>query len=482
MKSTLSGRLKLAIREGERVVRSYPWQDNLILDQGLDMIATTLFNQVFTNCAVGSGNDPTSWNPGATATVNGTTLTANSAVFGLGQIDANVVFSSGQTFKIQSLQGTAPTATVILTSSGTISTATAFTIQYVNQAVLQNELARTYTCLTTPGACGAIVNPASVLFQRTFLFPPVADVVTYAEVGFSPDSTEGANLFSRIVLGTPVTLQGPSAELPQGQQLQVTYQLTVNFDFGQGPGIFFSGRTATTINCTNLPVQYAITAYSQSNTQSGFLAVEVTGQCPALVGEPITISGCTYAAYNGSWNILDTNSYIDPTYGLSTILSLQVDWTGTGSPSGGILTIPLTGAFFRGNLGVYLINSVGQSVAPSPTADGFFGYGEPSLAGAAWAATAIGTVLGSNGAPTPIPPNEDNLFTALCTLGSYATLQFYLDRSAIITVGPQPDVASFGYGIADSTNQIETFVWNQPHGLAIGSTLTFTFRMSWARS
>jgi hypothetical protein len=43
----ISGRVKLAVRQGDQVVRSYPWQENLILDQGKDMIATTLFNQLF---------------------------------------------------------------------------------------------------------------------------------------------------------------------------------------------------------------------------------------------------------------------------------------------------------------------------------------------------------------------------------------------------------------------------------------------------
>jgi hypothetical protein len=74
----LGGRVRVAVIDAatKRVLRKGKWQKNLILDQGMDMIATTLFNQLFTACAAGTGTAPTDVNLGATATVSGTTITA----------------------------------------------------------------------------------------------------------------------------------------------------------------------------------------------------------------------------------------------------------------------------------------------------------------------------------------------------------------------------------------------------------------------
>jgi hypothetical protein len=472
----LEGRLQVAIREGNRVVKKFPWQKNLLLDQGLDKIATMPFNEVFANCCAGTGSNPTGRDPHATATISGQNLTASAAVFTTSDLDTDVVFSTGQRFKIQSLTGAAPTAQVTTFQSGTIATATPFTLQYTNQSILAGEVVRTSQCLQSPGANSSTVLAAGISLQRTFLFPFEADPITYTEIGFSDQPLAGANLFSRIALATPISLSGPSAEIPSGQQLQVTYQLTINFDYGQGPGVFFPGRTAVTIPVTNLPVQYSIWQYAASTSQpNNVLAITVQGACPALIGESVTIAGSSVTAYNGSWEVLDSIQLTDNTHGISTVLSLNLGYTTTAT--GGTLTIPLTGAFFRGNQGIYLVNSGGLSTAPSPTADPFNAYGEPSVAGDVWASPLI--AQGNNGAPAALDPG--GVYSALSQLQPYTAGSFHLDRIGNVQIGSPPIVISFGYGYPDQTNQIQTWVWDQPHALVLNSSLSFTFRMSWSR-
>lgn len=477
MTTTLKGRVRVAVREGDHIVRDFGWQDNLILDQGLDKLAIMPINQVFQACCCGTGSNPTGRNPNTTATISGTTLTAAVATFTTADLDSDCVFASlGLRFKIEQILS--PTQVTLFTS-GSIPTATAFTIEYTNQAILAGEVKRSTSYLTSPGGCGSIINPGNIVLWRTFLFSPETTEITYTELGFSDSSAAGANLFSRVVLATPISLVGPQAALPSGQLLQVTYQLTVGFDYGQGAGNFFAGRTPATINVTNLPILFSIWQYATSTTQPGYLAVTMAGNVPAIVGENVVVSGASVAGYNGTWQVLDSTQINDTTHGQSTTLSLAVPWT--AAATGGQVTIPLTGGFFRGNQGIWLIGTVGQQTMPPDPNDTFLAYGEPSVAGQAWASSVGGDLLtGGNNAPSRIDPTL--VSTVNCVLNPYTAGSFFLDRIADIVINNAPNVNSFGYGIADLTNQIETWVWDQPHALLIGSTLALTIRVSWGRT
>lgn len=478
LRTTLKGRIRVAVRQGERIVKDYGWQDNLILDQGLDKIATMAFNNVFVACCCGTGSNPTGRDPQTTATVSGTTLTAAVATFSTSDLDTDCVFASlGQRFKIEAY--TDPQH-VTLFKSGNIPTATPFTLEYTNQAILAGESKRTTEYLTTPGACGYLINPGDIVLWRTFLFSPETTEVTYTELGFSDSSVAGPNLFSRVVLATPISLVGPQAALPSGQQLQVTYQLTIGIDYGQGAGKFFSGRTAGTIAVTNLPIQFNIWEYEASPADPTKLGVAMAGNVPALVGGNVVIAGSQGGKYDGTWEVLGTAQTTDPTQGLSTVLSLNTAWS-TDVTTRGTLTTPLTGAFFRANPGIFLIGTIGQQIVPPGTPDFFQGLGEPSIGGQAWASNVGGPQLtGGNNSPSRIDPAV--LSTVSCLLQPYAAGSFYLDRVADIIIGNDPNVFSFGYGIPDLTNQIETWVWDQPHALNIGSTLALTIRVSWGRT
>jgi hypothetical protein len=477
MHHSLKGRVKIGVLDGNgELVRSYPWQDNLILDQGLDKIATVLYNQLFAACCCGTGTQVTNRNPNTTATVAGTALTAAAAAFSNADLDADVVFSSGQRFKITAY---IDPQHVTLYTSGTIATATAFTVQYTGQATLGNELKRTVNCSQVPGANLSAVGDASITLQRTFIFTPEVAAITYSEVGFSDQTVAGPNLFSRILLAQPVSLLGPQSQIPSGQALQVTYQLIISFDFGSGPGIFVPGSTRSTIPITNLPIQFSIWQYAKSSTQLNQLAISVTGTVPVIIGESVIVAGASVAAYNGTWTILDSINFTDPTNGLSTLMSLGVAWSATAT--GGTVTIPMTGMFFRGNLGIYLVNQFGQSAAP-PSDDTFLGVGEPSIVGRIWCSSLGPAYMGTNGAPTYLDPTTVDV-ADVAPAPVYNNGDYYLDQIADIVIGnSQLNVNSFGYGNPDRTNQIITYCWDQPHALLPGSSLQLTFRMSWNRS
>jgi len=477
----LSGKVKVAIVEDGRVVREFPWQDNLILDQGLDYVASTLWNQLFTAVACGTGTNPTGRAPTNTATMVGNTITANAAgVFVSSDVDADVVFHpSLARFKIQAVAGDGSSVTVFGAGS-TITSPSAFTLEYVGQTILGAEVKRTSIALGTPGACITVVSDAAITLQRTWQFSPEATQITYTELGLSPNASAGNNLFSRILLLNPVTLSGPTVNLPNGQQLQVTYQLIVQFDYGQGPGNFFSGTTPTSIIFTNLPVNWNITSYANSATKPGFLAVTVTGQMPALPTGNVILAGSSVTGYDGTWIVLDTVPFTDPTNGASTILSLQVAWAGTAS--GGTLTVPPDAFFFRPCQGIYQVGSVGQSQAPSPTPDVFLGYGEPSVLGSGWISTLGFPSMGSNLVPTRLDPTT--VITGTVTPTPYAPGSFTQSKPVNIAIPPGPtqfNLASFGYGAADLTNQIETYCWLQPRVCQPGSSIQIVFNFSWGR-
>ena len=480
----LSGKVKFGIRERDELVWEGDWQPNLILDQGLDQVQTNLFNQLFANCAVGTGAASTQFSSGTTtATVAGTTVTADTAFFTAQMVGGNIVFSNGDTFKIASVTSP-PSNTCMITTSGTVASPLTFMVYQVQQTGLGSETKRTNNYVSTPGACGASVLPGSVILYRTFLFTPEPADITYTEVGLSPFMGPGNNLFSRIKLGNPIEVSGPTPELPSGQQLQVTYQLTVNFDYGQGPGVFFAGVTAQSdIAVTNLPVPSLVWAYQTSLTQPGKLSVTVFGFSPFIVGDDITLSGSAVPGYNGTWQILDLSTFTDPTNGPSTVISLGVPYSSTPSISGDNVTTDLSGAFFRACQGIFLISTSGQSAAPAATSDTFLGYGEPSIVNQIWISTVGSNLLGGNGAPSRIDPSLYSVEVA--TPLAYTPGNFYQDQQAVVTIsslfGSQANIASLGLGVPDQTNQIETFYWNQPQGLLSGGSMTLTFRVSWGR-
>lgn len=56
MHSGVCGRYRLTVRRSGAVIQQTPWFDNLIVNNGLDLLGTRLFSRCMPNCYVGTGN------------------------------------------------------------------------------------------------------------------------------------------------------------------------------------------------------------------------------------------------------------------------------------------------------------------------------------------------------------------------------------------------------------------------------------------
>lgn len=200
------------------VVKEYPRQKNLILNQGLDAVAENYWAYMFVYCAAGTGTTPTMVDSGTvTAAQLLSTVSLSGSIFTNTMTDAGKVikWDSGENAMVVTVVN--PTQ-VTVNSSGTVA-ADEFRVFNTNQTQLDAELKRTNNYLT-----GAPYTDTEVLgnhstMRRTFDFTEEAVSVDYSEiaVGWNTGPTDN---FARILLSSPVTV------LPD-QQLRVVYELVL---------------------------------------------------------------------------------------------------------------------------------------------------------------------------------------------------------------------------------------------------------------
>lgn len=202
------------------VARQLPRKRNLILDQGLDAIASTPWADVFTVAVLGTGTTPTKRDSGATTfTRTGSTVTASAGFFEAADVGRLLKFDSGEEVRISAY--TDPT-TVTTSTSGAIAAAEG-TVWYVNQTGLFAESKRSNTYSTGGGECGSTFSAGVWTHKRTFIFSAETGTVTYREIGWASTTGAGANLFGRDLLA------GVGVTLVNGQQLKVSVELTVAY-------------------------------------------------------------------------------------------------------------------------------------------------------------------------------------------------------------------------------------------------------------
>jgi len=218
------GRFKVAVIDArtKRVVHERPWQPNLILDQGLDKIASMTWAAAFAYCAAGTGNTPTSDSSGGTtASQSGTTVTASAGFFASGDAGKLIRWGDGHEAEIRSFTDSTH---VTVDRSQTVTGAT-FTMYRVNQTGLTAEVAggagRSNNYLTGSPSCDSSRTGAVFTMTRTYDFSSPAGSTNYAEIGVSDSGTQSNNLFSRMLIS------GGSVTVLSTQQLRVTYQLQV---------------------------------------------------------------------------------------------------------------------------------------------------------------------------------------------------------------------------------------------------------------
>lgn len=209
------------------------WQDNLILNQGMDQLYTELVCDNFLFARAGVGTRVTSIDSaGSTADqvgaslhlVGGGTFTDFSASTGGythgGDIGDMVKFSDTSEVRITAV---ASAITASVTPSQNVSGLT-FVIWKTSQVGLQTEKSASSGYLTGTGNCGTTVNTSSgeVRHRRTFNFNTEPALVSYTEIGVSLSSTGASNVFSRILLPDPILI-------PSGSKLRVVYDLSVTY-------------------------------------------------------------------------------------------------------------------------------------------------------------------------------------------------------------------------------------------------------------
>jgi hypothetical protein len=337
----VQGKIQCSIVDSrtKRVLKTYPWQKNLILQQGLDYIGSNgdtnsaWANHAWRACCAGSGTTVTELTGGAnTAAVSSGQITVSTTGFLAGNSS-----DVGKTFKIgsQSYLVTVFDSTTQATVTPAINvSAAAFTLYYTNQTALTTELKRTVTYLTGAGNCGSTKSTNNMQCFRTFDFAAESGPVAYNEIGFSPIATAGSNLFSRIKLASTINLTS-------GQQLRVKYQVEWSFSpvtqetIGTSPITGWTGATGKQqllYPCVR-PVKSTGSANGDNTSDVGWTGF------PANVGYPVDIG-------------LLPASLLCQLFGIFTTSATQTFWNATAlDNNSGLISnhAPSQAAYVTGN-------------------------------------------------------------------------------------------------------------------------------------
>lgn len=202
-----------------KVLKEYPPQKNLVLNQGLDQVATNYWADLMLYCSAGTGVTPTSDDSGTTTATQagtGVTLSGGSFTFTDTATDAGKVIKWDTAEEATIVTVTNPT-TVVVSNSASIS-AGEFTVYRTNQTQLTTQLKRTSTYLTSAPYCQSTLTSNVYKNRRTYDFTAEVGTVNYTEVALGWSNTGSTTIFSRILLASPVAVGA-------GQQFRVTYEM-----------------------------------------------------------------------------------------------------------------------------------------------------------------------------------------------------------------------------------------------------------------
>lgn len=218
--SNLSVEYETQILDGKTgaVISRRPAKRNLLLDSGLDGIATRSYWHAFTHCVLGSGTTPTKRDSGAaTVSISGAVATASANFFEAADVGRLLKLDSGQEVYISAYTS----ETVVSVDGAEDEAASEFTIWYVDELGHQNELIRTNTLGTDSGDVSSNWNGSRVEHKRTFIFPVESTSRTYREIGWSHTWTAGGNLLGRDLI------PGGGDSIAAGQQYKVVVRLRI---------------------------------------------------------------------------------------------------------------------------------------------------------------------------------------------------------------------------------------------------------------
>jgi len=251
-----SGRARWLIVDSKtkKIVRQSDWNNNIILNNGMDAVAARAWCTNFEYATVGTGAVPTYRTNGTvTATQSGSivTLSTTDTTFSAGDVANMLKWTGGNSDErriVSTLNGTQVTVTPA-TPDANSGAASTFHVFHTNQTGLTVEVKRSNTYLVSAPNCQSVLSGNLLRHRRTYDFTSEASPITYREIGFSWASSGANTHFSRIVLASPPALIA-------GQQLRVVYDLNLYIS----PAI----PNAVSSNVSGWPVAPAV---NQNGTQ-----------------------------------------------------------------------------------------------------------------------------------------------------------------------------------------------------------------------
>lgn len=251
-----SGRARWLIIDSKtgKIIRQSDWNNNLILNNGMDAVAARAWCTNFEYASVGTGNVPTYRTNGTiTATQSGSivTLSGSNTYFSAGDVANMLKWTGGNGDERRvtaALNGTQVTV-LPATPNANSGAAAVFHTFHTNQTGLAVEVKRSNTWLVNAPNSQSLLTGNLLRHRRTYDFTSEAAPITYRELGFSWASTGANTHFSRIVLASPPALI-------IGQQLRVVYDLNLYIS----PGT----PLAASSNVSGWPVAPAV---AQNGTQ-----------------------------------------------------------------------------------------------------------------------------------------------------------------------------------------------------------------------
>lgn len=218
MKIIVGGRVKTKIVDSAtgRCVKESPWQDNLVLDLGLNSLAgdgsqiAPSAPALMDSLVVGSGTTPTSTASGAVTFTQsngsggaGNILAASAGFFTAGMVGQLFKWGTGTGGVETYITAFSDTQHVTVDTSALIVVPAVGTVWAVNQTTLTTPLYLFSSYQTNSGDCGT-TYPGNVNIQqnqRTFIFNSKVSVYSVNEIGYGPQlAAAGSKLAGRIVL------------------------------------------------------------------------------------------------------------------------------------------------------------------------------------------------------------------------------------------------------------------------------------------
>ena len=263
IKYTLQGKVRLFVKENDKIIKDTGFVKNLILNTGMDEFVNRPITDLFSCCVIGSGSAETKKvsKPNIILYTSGNGYNANlynTLVYRVGSfvsfsdvnVTASIITTSdiGRIIKIENdgnyliSSRTNSLTCSVLNINGTVPTGVSYnnnyTIYFTNQTTMSYEIYRIGKVNDNSGTpdsvygyygnCSSIIQSGSIRHTRVYYLNTITDTLstTIKEIGFGWSTTANSpTLFSRIRL-----TEGPSGSavvLNTGQELIVLYELNI---------------------------------------------------------------------------------------------------------------------------------------------------------------------------------------------------------------------------------------------------------------